>query len=33
LQRQMQNLGLAPVVDWVQFEVSNGGQPLWLYRP
>jgi protease IV len=33
---QSQISGLTTVVsaaDWVQFEVSTSGQPLWLYRP
>jgi protease IV len=33
LQRQMQSFGLDAVADWVQFEASSSGQPLWLYRP
>lgn len=33
LQRQIQSLGVEAAVNWVQFEVSNSGQPLWLYRP
>jgi protease IV len=33
LQRQMQSLGLGTAVNWVQFEISTNGQPLWLYRP
>jgi protease IV len=33
LQRQMQSLGVSEAMNWVQFEVSTSGQPLWLYRP
>jgi protease IV len=33
LQKQMQSMGFSAVKDWVQFEVSSNGQPLWLYRP
>ena len=38
LSRILQNQisGLTSVVsaaDWVQFELSTSGQPLWLYRP
>jgi protease IV len=33
LQRQLTSLGVSPVIDWVQFELSASGQPLWLYRP
>jgi protease-4 len=25
--------GLAAGIDWVEFELSTSGQPLWLYRP
>ncbi len=33
LQRQMQSLGLNTAVNWIQFEATSSGQPLWLYRP
>jgi protease IV len=33
LQRQIQSLGVSEAVNWVQFEISTSGQPLWLYRP
>lgn len=33
LQRQIQSLGVDSAVNWVQFEMSTSGQPLWLYRP
>lgn len=25
--------GLSAGIDWLEFELSTGGQPLWLYRP
>ena len=25
--------GLAAGLNWVEFELSTSGQPLWLYRP
>ncbi len=33
LQRQIQSIGVGEAVNWVQFEMSTSGQPLWLYRP
>jgi protease-4 len=34
LQNQVSNsTAIASTVDWVQFELSTSGQPLWLYRP
>ncbi|NEO97277.1 MAG: signal peptide peptidase SppA [Symploca sp. SIO2E9] len=27
------NSGLLAGIDWVEFELSTNGQPLWLYRP
>ncbi|NEO33706.1 MAG: signal peptide peptidase SppA [Symploca sp. SIO3C6] len=31
--RSKSNLGLLAGIDWVEFELSTNGQPLWLYRP
>jgi protease-4 len=31
--RSQMPLGLSAGLDWVEFELSTNGQPLWLYRP
>ncbi len=31
--RTKTSLGLINGIDWVEFELSTSGQPLWLYRP
>lgn len=30
---KLQTQGLASKIDWVEFELSTSGLPLWLYRP
>jgi protease-4 len=31
--RTQMGSGLSSGIDWLEFELSTSGQPLWLYRP